>query len=137
MQILQLCDTQIQPGLNMVSAVPKKSELVYKSKQIACEQAHLFGVSCEFLSNLRRTQSLQAFCQRSVAWRDSGIIYNQLFGYFYWFLFCKPINCNKKSQRIFKEIPLCQSFFRRPTADKESEKLWARDWFLGGWGRDL
>ena len=30
------------------------------------------------------------------------------------------------------EIPLSQSFSRRPTADKEPEKLWARDWARGG-----
>ena len=29
------------------------------------------------------------------------------------------------------EMPLSQSFSRRPTADKELEKLWARDWFYG------
>ena len=36
------------------------------------------------------------------------------------------------------EIPLSQSFSRRPTADKEPEKLWDRDWargwtFKNGW----
>ena len=37
------------------------------------------------------------------------------------------------NQRIFKEIPLSQSLSRRPTADKELEKLWARDWDHYGW----
>ena len=133
MQILQLFDTQIQSGLNMVSAVPKKSELVYKSKQIACEQAHLFGVSCEFLSNLRRTQSLQAFCQRSVAWRDSGIIYNQLFGFFYWFLFCKQSIAIKK----VKEIPFMPELLPATNRRQRVRETLGSRLVSWRWGRDL
>ena len=34
----------------------------------------------------------------------------------------------RRANQIGNRNPLSQSFSRRPTADKEPEKLWARDW---------
>ena len=71
------------------------------------------------------TQSLQAFFFSAVGrlerlW-ENGISLNILWIFR---LFVVLQTTTQKVQRIFTEIPLSQSFYWRPAADKELEKLW-------------
>ena len=81
-----------------------------------------------------RTQSLQAFLSTvgrlERLWRDpywDNGIYSNIFLFFS--LVVSLLTTNQKLQGIFKELEInSMPLSQRPTADKEPEKLWARDW---------
>ena len=53
---------------------------------------------------------------------------SRLTWHFHFRFSCKHTHYKRCPTISGTKIPLSQSFSRRPTADKELEKLWARDW---------
>ena len=90
-----------------------------------CKAVRMLECVFRALSNLEPRLS-PALCQRFVAGGNSGITEFLwiFFEYFDWlFAEQEPI---KKFKKVIKEIPLCQSLSRRPTADKKAWRLRSR-----------